>query len=142
MKKGVHIPISFIRTRQIVVDGRLAGKKTLFLIDTGASESVFHLETARAYGLVPEELPNQQGAGVGSSNLAVYQLPPLEVELGGHLWKLKRPASMDLSHVLYSLENYRARKVSIILGADLLRRYKAVIDYGKKEMVLFPEAEN
>lgn len=140
MKNGIRVPLSYIRTRQIVVQGRLKGKKTLFIVDTGASESVFHLETAREFGLVPEIMEDIQGAGVGSSNITVFQLPALEIELGGQVWQLKHPAAMDLSHVLISLKHYRARSVSIILGADLLRRYKAVIDYGKKEMWLFPES--
>ncbi len=139
MKNGIRVSLSFIRTRQIVAQGKIMGKKTLFIVDTGASESVFHVETARDFGLVPKIMENIQGGGVGSSNIAVFQLPPVQIELGGHPWELKRPAAMDLSHVLYSLENYRARKASIILGADLLRRYNAVIDYGNKEMWLFPE---
>lgn len=139
MENGICLSISHIRTRQIVVQGKIDHKKTLFLIDTGASESVFHIETARDYGLVPEVVQDQHGAGVGSSNITVFQLPRVEIELGGHFWELGNPVAMDLSHVIYSLKRHKARAVSIILGADLLRRYKAVIDYGKKEMWLFPD---
>jgi len=135
MENRIRIAISFIRTRQIVVSGKVNGKRQLFIIDTGASESVFHTGMAEELGLVTEAL-NQKGAGVGSASLSVFKLPKVNIELGKTQFQLERPIAMDLSHVLQSLKAFRARSAAIILGADLLRTYKAIIDYDKMEISL------
>lgn len=141
MENRIRLAISYIRTRQIVVSGKINGKRLLFIIDTGASESVFHTGTAEELGLTPEKL-NQQGAGVGSASISVFKLPQVTLELGKASFILERPIAMDLSHVLHSLKAFRARRSSVILGADLLKRYKAVIDYDKMEISLTLPSEN
>ena len=130
------LPIKYIRTQQIVVEGRINRKRIPLLIDTGASHTVFHTETARLLGLVMEE-SSQLGGGVGGVEMSLYKLRPMLITLGGVEWLCPKPAAMDLSHVMLGLKRARARQISAILGADFLRKYQANIDYSKLEMSLF-----
>lgn len=131
----VEVPFTFIRTQQIAVKGRLYGRTLPMLIDTGSSHTVIHTETARELGM-PLADSSGVGGGVGGNNIAMYPLPSMAIELGKQNWVVK-PIAMDLSHVVHALKESRARQVSIVLGADLLRQYNALIDYGRRVMTLF-----
>lgn len=133
------LPLKYIRTQQIVVEGRINRKRLPLLIDTGASHTVFHIEMAKTLNLVMEE-SHQTGGGVGGVDIALYKLRPMLIQLGDREWLCPKPAAMDLSHVLLGLERARARQVSAILGADFLRKYQANIDYANLQMTLMPHS--
>jgi len=46
-------------------------------------------------------------------------------------------AVLDLAHVNKSYERLEIEAIDGVLGGDILNDYKAVIDYDKKELVLF-----
>ncbi len=134
---GVVVPFRFIRTKQIVVEGRIYGRRQPLLIDTGSSHTVIHTKTAEAVGIELGKTGGT-GGGVGGVDIAMYQLPTMTVELGGHQFVVDHPTAMDLSHVLIALKQSRARQVSVVLGADLLREYGAIINYQNCTITLFP----
>ena len=43
---------------------------------------------------------------------------------------------LDLSHVNNSYKQIKIKPIDGVLGSDILHKYKAVIDYGKKKMIL------
>ena len=131
----VEVPFTYIRTQQIAVKGRLYGKTLPMLVDTGSSHTVIHTATAQDLG-IPLADSSGVGGGVGGNNIAMYPLPSMAIELGKENWIVK-PIAMDLSHVVHALKESRSRQVSIVLGADLLREYNALIDYGRRVMTLF-----
>jgi hypothetical protein len=48
--------------------------------------------------------------------------------------------AMDLSHVLEGLKLKGVEPPQLILGVDVLRRWRAVIDYGSNSLWLAPDA--
>lgn len=134
---GKILPFKYIRTQQIVVEGRINRKRVPLLIDTGASHTVFHTETARELGLALGESA-QTGGGVGGVDMSLYTMEPVSITLGGAQWICPKPTAMDLSHVIMGLKRARARQVTVILGADFLRKYRASIDYFNREMTIYP----
>ena len=134
---GVVIPFKYIRTQQIVVEGRIYRRRLPMLVDTGASRTIIHLEKALEIGLRPSG-EDGLGGGVGGVDLTMHLLPSLAVELKGEQFAVSRPIAMDLSHVLEGLRRSRARQIAVVLGADMLRQYGALIDYQRCTMTLFP----
>jgi hypothetical protein len=43
---------------------------------------------------------------------------------------------IDLSHVNVAYAQLKQKPIDGVLGSDILKRYKAVIDYGKRKLVL------
>ncbi len=44
---------------------------------------------------------------------------------------------LDLSHVNESYKLMKLKPVDGVIGGDILKKYKAVIDYGKKVLVVY-----
>lgn len=131
----ITLPFSYIRTGQITVRGKINGKSLDLILDTGASNTVIHTAKASELGLILTDT-ERLGGGVGGAEIQMFQLNDLEIEFGGKSFSAPKAHAMDLSHVLTVLKQFRARQVSCILGADILRKYKCVVDYGKKEVEL------
>ena len=74
--------------------------------------------------------------GAGASNLQTKISTSNKMKIGK--WKKNRVALIlfNLSHVNDGLINHNAQPVDGIIGADVLKKGKAIIDYEKKYLYL------
>lgn len=122
-----------------MVEGSIHGKEARFLIDTGASRSVFDPNTITAF-IDDVQFEKKEGiaAGVGSSDLesASFLIDMLKV---GDLEILGYEAvALDLENIHEMYGKLNLPRIDGILGGDLLKRYKAVINYKSKKLRLTP----
>ena len=122
-----------------MVEGSIHGKEARFLIDTGASRSVFDPNTITAF-IDDVQFEKKEGiaAGVGSSDLesASFLIDILKV---GDLEILGYEAvALDLENIHEMYGKLNLPRIDGILGGDLLKRYKAVINYKSKKLRLTP----
>ena len=77
-----------------------------------------------------------KAVGAGASNMMTKVSSSNELKIGK--WKKKRVALIlfNLTHVNDGLVNHNANPVDGIIGADILKKGKAVIDYDKKNLYL------
>lgn len=116
----------------IVIDGEANGKKSRFLIDTGAHGGVFHIDFAREIGL--DVGPMDQwiyGIG-GKAPAAIVKVKTLK--LGDAVIENREMLGADL------LREQKAFGSShdAIFGADFMRELDAVISYKEARMFLRP----
>ena len=136
-KTEVEIQLLFIRTGQIAVEAFLFGGDRPVLIDTGASRTVFHTEIVKGNGITMRK-SETTGGGVGGSNLPLYELDNLVFSMGGYQWLAEKPTAMDLTPVIDALKYTRCKDLVGVLGADVLMRYGAIIDYQASKLILVP----
>lgn len=115
--------------------GTLSGHPVRVLIDTGASNTVVHLATAREFGL-DTGAPGSTGGGAGGSNLEVYQVSGAELRVGAALVHPEVLYAMDLEHCNAALAQKGGSPVQLILGVDVYDAHRAVIDYASKSLFL------
>lgn len=116
----------------IIIDGEANGKKSRFLIDTGAHGGVFHIDFAREIGL--DVGPMDQwiyGIG-GKAPAAIIKVKSLK--LGDAVIENREMLGADL------LRQQKAFGSShdAIFGADFMRELDAVISYKEARMFLRP----
>ena len=123
----------------IMVQGMIHGKEARFLIDTGASRSVFDPKTISTFidDLVFEKKEGMT-AGVGSTNLesATFKIDAFsigELEIDDY-----EAVALDLENIHEMYGKLHLPHIDGIIGGDLLRRYRAVINYRCKKMRLTP----
>jgi len=123
----------------IMVQGMIHGKEARFLIDTGASRSVFDPKTISTFidDLVFEKKEGMT-AGVGSTNLesATFKIDAFsigELEINDY-----EAVALDLENIHEMYGKLHLPRIDGIIGGDLLRRYRAVINYRCKKMRLTP----
>lgn len=123
-----------IHTNHFKIKMKLNGVIGEFIVDTGASNTCIGLEGVQKFLLTKED-STIKAAGAGATEMETYQAKKVPIKIGW--WKTKMDVVViDLSHVNLALMNHKAEEVDGILGADILTKGNAVIDYEKNRLYL------
>ncbi|WP_346862268.1 retropepsin-like aspartic protease [uncultured Draconibacterium sp.] len=112
------------------------GTRGKFVIDTGASKTVFDKNLADYFDIDEHETEELHSAGINDEPLvtSIGYIRPFS--FGKMKIENLKVALLDMAHIndLYS----RAAGISVcgLIGSDFLLKYQAVIDYRRKRMVL------
>lgn len=116
---------------------KINGKPADLILDTGASRSVLDRNSIKDFLAESEIQSNQMPASSASSNDLQCHIGTLkELEIGSLKIKKYQCAIMDLTHVNMAYEMVKKPKVHGILGSDILKKYKAKINYETKTLTL------
>jgi len=136
-KKYIKIKLKLTITNHFEVKASINGVKGLFILDTGASSSCIGIENAELFKLKVKD-SNIKAAGAGAIDMETQISKKNSIKLKN--WKLNnlQLVLFDLIHVNTALTSHKAQPVNGIIGADVLRKGKAIIDYEKKYLYLKP----
>ena len=139
----IEIPINIISIEgdgfHIVTDGLVNGKSARFVVDTGASRTVFDKDRILNYINNPE-FAEKEGlsAGIGGTDISSFIFTIEELSFGDLKINDYQAIAMDLSNINTSYEMIKLPPIDGVLGGDLLRKHNAVISYRLKKIRLFP----
>ena len=115
------------------------GKEAHFIIDTGASRSVFDPKTISTFiGDIRFQKKEGLSAGLGISDLEIITFTIDSFSIGNMEIRDYEAAAMDLENVQEMYHKVGLPSIDGIIGGDLLKRHKAVINYRCKKMRLTP----
>ena len=140
----IEVPINIISIEgdgfHLIAEGLINGKSARFVVDTGASRTVFDKERILAYIDNPE-FNEKEGlsAGIGGTDISSFIFKLEELSFGELSIKDYQAVAMDLSNVNNSYAMLNIPPVDGVLGGDLLYKHKAVISYKLKKMRLTPK---
>ena len=143
-KKTVTVPLLNLRIENdgmhLLIKAKINNKIATLVVDTGASRTV--LDKNRIHRFVNHKNFEKQdaiSAGLGTANMESHAAVIEKIEMGLKNKKLKienlQLIILDLSHVNNSYAQIGMKEIDGVLGGDILKNYKAVIDYGKKRIV-------
>ena len=135
-KKKYHkISLKKMVTNHLELTAEINGVKGRFILDTGASNSCVGLDMIEFFKLDAVE-SDTKAAGAGATDMETQQSENNTLKIGK--WKTKKShlVLFDLTHVNSALTQHNAKEVHGIIGADILEKGKAVIDYNKKDLYL------
>ena len=143
MRRYVEIPIQLLDIEgegfHIMVKGKIHGKEANFLIDTGASRSVFDPKTISSFiDNLTFEKKEGLTAGVGSSDLESSTFRIDVFSLGDMEIFNYEAVALDLENIHEMYSKLGLPHIDGIIGGDLLKRHKAVINYRIKKLRLTP----
>ena len=130
LKKEKYTKIKFkiSKTQHLLVSAKINGVKGDFILDTGASNSCVGFESISLFNLLPEESATK-ASGAGATGMHTQIAPRTEVILGRWKCNTIELVIFDLSHVNEALLAHKSKPVHGIIGADVLLKGKAIIDY-------------
>lgn len=133
--KGYHrIKLKYTETNHFELVAKINRIEGNFILDTGASSSCVGFEAIEHFKLFAED-SEVRAAGAGATNMLTQIAQKNTIQIKG--WKKKMDLVLfDLTHVNEALVNHKAKKVHGIIGADILKKGKAVIDYKHKALYL------
>jgi predicted aspartyl protease len=136
LNKGYkRIKLNKINTNHYEVKAKINGVEGSFILDTGASTSCVGFEAVKIFNLKAKD-SKIKAAGAGAVNMETQISKSNKVRIGK--WTKKRVALVlfNLDHVNTALTQHEAEPVHGIIGADILQKGKAVIDYDKNCLYL------
>ncbi|WP_024772264.1 retropepsin-like aspartic protease [Aquimarina macrocephali] len=134
-KEYHRIKLVFTKTNHFEVKAVLNGVEGNFIVDTGASNSCVGFEAVDKFSLFAQD-SDVKAAGAGATDMLTQLSQKNAIQIGS--WSRKRISLVlfDLNHVNAALIAHHAEPVDGIIGADILKRGKAIIDYEKKCLYL------
>lgn len=126
----VQVPLVFTATNHFEVVAKINGIIGRFILDTGASNTCIGFDKIEFFNLVSKE-SEVKAAGAGATNMETMISTKNTIEIGKWRKQKQKIVLFDLTHVNEALTTHKALPVDGIIGADVLKKAKAVIDYGK-----------
>jgi len=132
VRKGyVNIKLKKINTNHFEIKATLNGVKGRFILDTGASNSCVDILLAGKFKLQVED-SETKAAGAGAIGMETKLASQNILELKDWKYNNCTIVLLDLTHVNTALTEHNAKAVDGIIGADILEKGKAIIDYKNK----------
>jgi hypothetical protein len=131
----IILPLELIELEEnnfhLVLKGKLGnGKGIYWIVDTGASKTVFDSNLEDGYKLIKESDHGQyQSAGI-SVGMVETRVGSIEkMKLGKLKIRDLKVALIDLSHVNDIYRKYRDIQIAGLLGSDVMKAYGCQIDF-------------
>ena len=134
-RQFILIPIIREKSHHITVAALLSGRPARFIVDTGAGGTILDSEAVSRYELKLSSA-SRKGGGVGSAAMRMNYVATHNLTLFGLDLSSTKLLTLDLSHVNAGLKKAKVEPVVGVLGADMLWRHHAVIDYNRGLMLL------
>ena len=130
LKKENYRKVKFkiTKTQHLLIKAKINGVTGNFILDTGASNSCVGFESVDLF-LLDAKKSKTKAAGAGATGMFTQLALKNQLQLGS--WKDSHfeLVIFDLSHVNEALTQHKAKPVHGIIGADILMKGKAIVDY-------------
>ena len=109
--------------------------KGRFILDTGASNSFVGFDQVELFHLDSQE-SEHKASGAGTTEIETKISKKNNLKIGGYHLKKTSLILIDLMHINNALAKQNAKPIQGIIGADILHKAEAIIDYKKKYLFL------
>jgi hypothetical protein len=129
------IKLHFMKSNHYKVIAKINGIKGHFVLDTGASTTFVDRNLKEKFKLFSEE-SQIKASGAGPDKIDAFVSHNNQLKFGE--WSLKKCtiALIDLDPINTAFANANLLAVDGIIGADVLKKGKAIIDYDKNYLYL------
>jgi hypothetical protein len=124
--KRINFKIS--KTQHLLIKGKINDIEGNFILDTGASSSCVGFDAVEHFNLSATD-SETKAAGAGGIGMLTQISQQNTLKMGR--WKTDELnlVIFDMSHVNEALKQFKVKPVHGIIGADILMKGKAIIDY-------------
>jgi hypothetical protein len=141
-KKSTTIPIQLIELEDenfhILVETQLGnGFSGKWVIDTGASKTVFDVNLSDQYRLCDIANTEIQSAGIGEGHIETQVGMLTSLKIGEIELKNETVAIIDLKFINQMYSRFTNETIVGLIGSDFLVKHQAIINFKKKELKLY-----
>lgn len=129
-KKYTRVPLVLTATNHFEIAVKLNGISGRFILDTGASNTCVGFDKIEFFNLTSKE-SKIKAAGAGATNMETLVSTKNTIKIGDWKKRKLKVVLFDLVHVNEALTTHKALPVDGIIGADILKKAGAIIDYNK-----------
>ncbi len=129
-KRYTKIKLKKINTNHFELKAKINGVKGRFILDTGASNSCIDIKLAKKFKLKVKD-SKTKAAGAGATGIDTKISVQNKLKIKQWIYLNFTIVLLDLEHVNTALIEHDAKAVDGIIGADILEKGKAIINYKK-----------
>ena len=130
----ISVKLKFLKTNHYLLKACINGVEGKFILDSGASSSCICLSLEIKFKISSKK--NKIKASSATSNMEDTRLSKNNtIKIGKWLSKISL-VSIDMNHINKVLNEKETESVDGIIGADILKKSKAVIDYESNKLYL------
>lgn len=130
-----RIPLKKLSSAHYLIRARIQNKEARLILDTGASTTCMEIQKA-VYFEIDHEESDILAAGAGSINMETQISHKNLLQIGSWEDRQLGLVLFDLTHINIALNQAGEEAIDGILGADFLKKHRAVIDYGRNCLYL------
>jgi hypothetical protein len=139
--KKIEIPLKLVELENenyhILLEMKFSDNEPqMWVIDTGASKTVFDINLNNYYTEVDTPLTEIESMGIGDIRIETKSGIINVMNLGNAVLYNLNVALIDLSQINVLYHKYTNERISGLIGSDFLFRYKATIDFKKLVLTL------
>lgn len=134
-KSYVRIPLVLTETNHFEIVAKINGVCGRFILDTGASNTCVGMDKIDFFKMI-SEVSDIKAAGAGATEMETLVSSKNKIRIGDWKKGKQKIVLFDLVHVNEALTSHNSLPVDGIIGGDVLKKGKAVIDYDKKCLYL------
>lgn len=133
----VSFPFSIKDSGQLLLRAEINGAQGFFIIDTGSSISIVEKSRQKYFGL--EISGRKKATTAGGFPLDLLSTSEAPLSIGNVLLGQFSFELLPLKDISKSVNLSQNAKVHGIIGANILRATRAIIDYDRKEIKMQPK---
>lgn len=139
-KNYIKVPLILTATNHFEITAKLNEITGRFILDTGASNTCVGFDKIDFFRITPKA-SKIKAAGAGATDMETLIATKNKIEILDWKKNKLKLVLFDLKHVNDALVSHNALPVDGIIGADVLKKAKAIIDYDKRCVYLKQKAQ-
>ena len=128
------LKLIFLETKHYLIEAKVNGIKGKFILDTGASNSCICTSLENKFKVISKE--SKEKASSATSQMTYTKISKSNtIQIGK--WEDKiNLITFDMSHINNALSQKKISQIDGIIGADILKKSKAILDYKSNKLYL------
>ena len=128
------VKLIFLETKHYLIKAKVNGIKGRFIIDTGASNSCICTSLEDKFKVISKE--SKEKVSSATSQMTHTKISKSNtIQIGK--WEDKiNLITFDMNHINNSLSEKKIDPIDGIIGADILKKSQAILDYNKNKLYL------
>ena len=128
------VKLIFLKTKHYLIEAKVNGIKGRFVLDTGASNSCICTSLEDKFKVLSKE--SKEKASSANSEMTHTKISKSNaIQIGK--WEDKIDLiSFDMNHINNALSQKKVPPIDGIVGADILKKSKAILDYKTNRLYL------
>ena len=128
------VKLIFLVTKHYLIEAKVNGIDGTFILDTGASNSCICTSLEDKFKVISKE--SKEKASSANSEMTHTKISKSNI-IQIRKWEDKiNLITFDMSHINTALSEKKINPIDGIIGADVLKKSKAVIDYESNKLYL------
>ena len=130
----VSIKLNFLKTKHYSLEADINGINGRFILDTGASNSCICSSLENKFNIISKETIEKASSATSEINNTKISKNNT-IQIGK--WENKiNLITFDMSHINQALNEKKINSVSGIIGSDVLKKSKAILNYKSNKLYL------